>query len=164
MKKIENINKRLVAGTVICSLLPSIFTGCSSLKIYQDDKKTNNITSEISLLDKFKRYYYVEIENTKNDEIECYVVTRSEFIEGGKKGYSYLDLQSNKKIYDRDYESYDYYYWTPDETNRKFITEIQLEDYLYDMGLIKGNLNDDDITYILEEMKKINDDKKLVKE
>ena len=75
----------------------------------------------------------------------------------------YNDIKTNKEVFKRSYKNYDYFYWTPNGSDRKFINEIRLEDYLYSLGMVKFYYSDDDIKIILEKMKKI-ENKELVKE
>ena len=94
---------------------------------------------------------------------EYYIARCDYFCEGGVGGYLYNDIKTNREIFKRRYINYDYFYWTPNGSCRKFIDEVKLEDYLYSLGIVKFYYTEEDIKSILEEMKKTNN-KELVKE
>lgn len=159
---IKKINKRFIASGAFLTLLPSVLTGCSTSSNKQDITYSKVEDIDRSEYDFLKNCYYIEIENN-NDEKEYYIANRYKYYEGGINGYKYHDLLSDKDVYIRKQNSYDYFYWTPNGSNRKFIKEIRLEDYLYSLNMVKFNYTDEDIKYLLEEMKNI-DEVKLVKE
>ena len=156
------INKKIISSGVALTLLPSVFTGCTMGHTKNHDNSVLSEDKGISY-DDLKDCYYVIIENDSLQENEYYIARCNYFCEGGVGGFLYNDIKTNKEVFKRSYKNYDYFYWTPNGSDRKFINEIRLEDYLYSLGMIKFYYSNDDINNILEEMKKI-DSKELVKE
>ena len=161
---IKDINKRFIASGVAFILLPSIFLGCNTSNGLYNEKDSRKEQPDDSDYDFLSNCYYIEINNSETKQSDCYITNRNEFQDGGKTGYIYRDILSSEDVYVRNKNNYDYFYWTPNETKRQFVNEIKIEDYLYSMNLIKNEYTQDDIKYILDEMSKINDEKKLVKE
>ena len=167
---IKYINKKYAAISIALSLLPSVLTGCTPYGFKYKENSNNEIVVEGTVSYEYlKNCYYVEIENPDYDKIEYYIsekngIYKSEYYTSKLFGYTYKDLLTNKEVYRRNLNDFEYYSQTSNETNRNFVNEIKLEDYLYSSNFIKSNYTVEDVEKILDDMKKIEENKKLVKE
>lgn len=147
---IKYINKKYAAISVALSLLPSVLTGCTANGFEYKENSNNEIVAEGTIsYDQLKNCYYVEIENNDYDKMEYYV-TKIYF-------GSYIDLLTEKGIF-KTLLDYDI-----DINNRRLNKKIQVENYLLSENFIKENYTVEDVKKILDEMKKIEENKKLVK-
>lgn len=168
---IKNINKRFIVSSIALTLLPSILTGCSAygFKYEEDDNGQVVLTGTISY-EYLKECYYVEIENPDYDKIEYYIASKDNVLSiqyyGTKKvvGYRYYDLLTNREIYQRNKDDYNYNNESSNKTNRKFIKEVKVEDYLLSENFIKNAYTADDVKQVFDAIKENEQSKKLVKE
>ena len=169
---IKNINKRFIASSVALTLLPSVLSGCTANGFsYNEDKNGQVVASGTIDYDYLKNCYYVEIENPNYDKIEYYIAERkgiyeSHIYSSSLSGYVYNDLITNKEVYRRNLNDFEYYSQTSNKTNRKFIKEVKVEDYLLSENFIKNAYTADDVKQVFEAIKEneIAKEKELVKE
>lgn len=168
---IKNINKRFIVSGVALTLLPSVLSGCSAggFKYYPDEN--NQITpSGYITYDTLKNYYIVEIDNPDFDSSDYYIAKRNTIKPLENLIYVYTDVLTDKEVFRRKENGNEYF----DEgfpvrdivTNRKFVKEIIIEDYLLSENFIKSTYTVDDIKQILNAIKENENakEKELVKE
>jgi len=154
---IKYINKKYAAISVALSLLPSVLTGCTANGFKYKENSNNEIVVEGTIsYNQLKNCYYVEIENPDYDKMEYYISKKERTYRSDL--YLYIDLFIGKKIFEKCED--DYY---KNKTSRFLKIEDKLEDYLLSENFIKESYTIDDVNKILDEMKKIEENKKLVK-
>lgn len=170
---IKNINKRFIASSVALTLLPSVLTGCTANTFRYNSGDNHEIVVEGTIpYDYLKECYYVEIENPDYNKMEYYIASKDNVLSiqyyGTNKvvGYRYYDLLTNREIYQRNKDDYNYNNESSNKTNRKFIKEVKVEDYLLSENFIKNAYTADDVKQVFEAIKEneIAKEKELVKE
>ena len=153
---IKNINKKFIASSVALTLLPWVLTGCTvnTFKYNNGDNHEIAVSGVVSY-DFIKECYYVEIENPDYDKIEYYIANKAGYYSSDNTlvGYFYYDLLTNKEIYRRNKDDYNYFNESSNVTNRKFVKEIKVEDYLFSENLIKNAYDVNDVKQIFEAIK-----------
>lgn len=163
---IKYINKRYAVISVALSLFPSVLTGCTSYGFKYKENSNDEIVAEGTIsYDYLKKCYYVEIEDQDYDKTEYYITRRSIPIVACEDiKCIYEDIVTGKEIFWGKETDSNCYILIDVSTNRKIINEIKVEDYLYGSDFIKNSYTVEDVKTILDEMKKIEENKKLVKE
>lgn len=167
---IKNINKKFIASSVALTLLPSVLTGCTVNTFKYNSRYNQEIEVEGYVsYDFLKECCYVEIENPDYDKIEYYIANKAGYYSSDTHtlvGYFYYDLLTNKEIYRRNKDDYNYFNESSNVTNRKFVKEIKVEDYLFSKNLIKNSYDVNDVKQIFDAIKEneTKKEKELVKE
>lgn len=162
--KINNINKRIISSSIALALIPSVLTGCTTSRFEYSTNENNEIVASGTIsYEILKDCYYVEIENPDYDKMEYYIASKDNYqyyAANTVVGYSYYDLLTDREIYQRNTNDYESLY----KTNRKFIKEIKVEDYLLSENFIKNAYTVDDVKNIFDAIKENEQGKKIVKE
>lgn len=165
---IKNINKRFIATSIALTLLPSVLTGCRNGLEYQENENGQVIVNGNISYNTLKNYYFIEIDNPDFDNTEYYIAQRESIKPLENIIYTYTDVLTNKEIFRRKENNNEYFdeglFANDIVTNRKFIKEIKVEDYLLSENFIKNTYTVDEIKQILEAIKENEQSKKLVKE
>lgn len=168
---IKNINKRFIASSVALTLLPSVLSGCSISGFQYIPDENNQVTpSGYITYETLKNYYFVEIDNPDFESIDYFIAERDMIKPLENIIYVYTDLLTDKEVFRRKENGNEYFdegFPARDiETNRKFVKEIKVEDYLFSENFIKNTYTVDDVKQILEAIKEneTKKEKELVKE
>lgn len=153
--KIRNINRKLIAGTLVFSLASSIIIGNNvSNYIKLERQKYENFTG-VASFEKMKKCFFLEIYDNEEQTTGYYIAEKNEFF--NEKGelfeYAYLNLLGRKNVFTYKVDNNVCY---PQTTTKTVINEVNLEKYLYGFGMIENMYSDKDVEMLLEQMKKIN--------
>ena len=149
--KIRNINKKLIAGALVFTLVAVPLTGCQENEGFSYEI---NVQGEYIALgnveyDFLKQCLFLVVENSKYDTIEYYIVKENTI-------FYYVDIFNNKTVIDKNREE-----------NRKILVNEKLSDYLYATNNIKASYTVEEVKLIFEQLKENylkQNNKELVKE
>ena len=157
--KIRNINRKIIAGTLVFSLASSIVIGNTVLNhIKLERQKYENFTG-VASFEKLKKCFFVEIYDELNETTEYFIAEKYEIFNENVEAikYTYFNLLDGK-IFFVDGINYNLDY---SQTGSKTIlNEVKLEKYLYNFGMIESMYSDKDVGNLLEQMKKIDFEEK----
>lgn len=160
--KVNNINKRILIGTITLALVNGSFVGCSSVQSFQysTNEQGEIVTEGTTDYNYLKECYFIVVENPDYEMTEFYIASKVQ------RYYSHLPVSdtyyysvlNGKEVYS-----------TVDnaESNRTLKFETKLDDYLFSMNEIKSTYTKEDVEIILDQMEKNyikENDKELVKE
>ena len=155
--KIRNINKKLIAGVLTISLITIPLLGCSELKVVNNSTIVQENSKNVANFNKIKNSYFIVIKNSENDMLDYYIAERINYYEGTSNkinGHIYVNLANGINVFAR---RVDAYYGDAMSYSRSkdlvLIDEISLEDYLYNLDMIKDMYTEKDIDEILIYMK-----------
>ena len=160
---VKNINKKLLTGTLILTLVTTPLTGCSSSTMdcnrfeYSVNEQGEYDVSGTVDYEVLKEYYFLVVENSSYNTTEFYICYKDFHHRKYQQSYNtYYNIFNNQEIFDESLED-----------NRTILFSGKLEDYLFAYNKIKANYKKEDVEQILEEMKKNylkENNKQLVKE
>lgn len=154
--KVNNINKKLIAGTLALTLLTIPLCGCSGMEL----KYKENSRGEMVCVGNVKYIYlqnYKVLVLGKDDEQFFYIVRLESTGDYGSNEAceEYYDVFGGDLVYSTDIE-----------TEYKMITVIELNDYLVSYDMIRKEYSEQELKDLLENIKKDFDkktEKQLIK-
>ena len=158
--KIRNINRKIIAGSLVFSLTMSAVIGYNVSKhIKLERQKYENFTGVVSF-EKMKKCFFVEIYNKQEETMEYYIVQKYEnFNKNGEiVGYSYLDLLEQKNVFiDRLANNTNFGF--EEACDKTLVEELNMEEYLYSLKKIETMYSDEDIKGLIDQMKQMSSNK-----
>lgn len=157
--KIKNINKKLIAGALVFTLVTVPLTGCEG---YEEFEYTTNEQGEYIASGRIgyrtlKDCCFLAIENSTYSIVEYYIADEIKHNGRYSPTYStYEDIFSGQQIFS-----------TKDSNNRKILICDVLEDYLYASNNVKASYSIEEVEVMFEELKENylkNNGKQKVKE
>ena len=161
--KIGNVNKKLLVGSLVLTMLVTPLTGCSVGYTNFDYSVNEQGVYEVSGIidyELLKDYYFLVIENSNYNATEFYICERVTYYRNNRPvGYNYKDVFNNKSVFANENKDVEHV--------REIVFSDSVENYLYATKNIKANYTKEDVEKILEGMKESylnQNNKQLVKE
>ena len=157
--KINNVNKKLLAGGLALIMIGAPLTGCTEENIFeytvneQGQYEVSGVISYSNLDD----YYFLVIENSGYNTIEYYIASKEMYTSLTGNYFVYKNIFNNQRVLKTNVDD--------DTRKMKFCEKVA--NYLYATNDIKANYTKEEVEQILEGMKEnyLNENnKQLVKE
>ena len=157
--RIRNINKKLIAGALVFTLVAVPLTGCEEYESfeYTTSEQGEYVASGKIAYNLLKTHCFLVIENSSYDVTEYYIADEvGHYIRGVRRNTTYADVFNNRTVFDCNAAG-----------NRKILVCDKLEDYLYATNNIKASYTVEEVKLIFEQLKENylkQNNKELVKE
>lgn len=159
---LNNVNKKLLAGSLVLIMLGSSFTGCSDKEIntfeYTINEQGQYEATGIIDYSELVNYCFLVIENCDYNTLEYYISKEtSHYARYVGSWHTYRNLFTDQEVFN-DNET---------DSTRKILYCEKLENYLYATNNVKANYAKEEVEQIFEEMKEFylkENNKQLVKE
>lgn len=143
--KIKNINKKLISGALVFTLVMVPLTGCEGYEKfeYTTNEQGEYVASGRIDYELLSGYYFLVIENSTYNVVEYYIADEIKHTGVYSPTYStYEDIFSGQQIFT-----------TKDSDSRKILICDDLEDYLYASNNVKASYSIEEVEAMFEELK-----------
>lgn len=139
--KINNINKKLIACTLVFTFVTAPLVGCKSDRT--EYKLNKQIVSNKFDYESLKEYYFLVIENSTYDVNEYYIVYKTKHYPSHGSSYiTYNNAFSDEVVFN-----------TENSEAREILVCDRIEDYLLGTNNIKTSYAKEDIKILLNQLK-----------
>jgi len=148
--KIKNINKKLLTGALVFTLISTSFVACSdeSRFDYSVNKQGEYEVSGTLDYNIFENCYFIVIENIAYDTNEYYITYRStNYYRATPISHKYTNVLNNQLVINAEIDSPEI------DGSRNILSEENISDYLYATNNIKGTYTKEDVEEILEQLR-----------
>ena len=143
--KIKNINKKLLTGALVFTLISTSFVACSAEGKFDYNVNEQGEYEVSGTLDynNLKKCCFLVIKNNTYDTNEYYITYKTtNYYRGTITNHEYYDVLNNQLVFD-----------TKANSSRNILLEENISDYLYATNNIKSTYTKEDVEEILDQLR-----------